>query len=70
MIAMLVRDYDCIEVFGIFTDGGQPAENLSLTQPGIDEDASATRRHKRCITGAAAGEDANLEHRVKTDFNA
>jgi hypothetical protein len=61
MIVMLVRNENGIERGDIFPDSGEALRNLAAAEACIDKNASAIGRDKRRVTGAAAGENANLD---------
>jgi hypothetical protein len=61
VIVMLVRDENGVERGDIFPDGGEALRDLAAAEAGIDKNARAIRRDKRRVTGAAAGENANLD---------
>jgi hypothetical protein len=61
MIVMLVRNENGIERGDIFPDSGEALRNLAAAEACIDKNASAISRDKRRVTGAAAGENANLD---------
>jgi hypothetical protein len=62
MVVVLVGDQDGIERIDVFADGSQAFGNLAAAEAGIDQDAGAIRGNKRRITGAAAGENTNLDN--------
>ena len=64
MIVVLVGDQDAIERIDVFANGSQAFGNLAAAEAGIDQDAGAVCSNERRITGAAAGENANLDDAV------
>lgn len=61
MIAMFVGDQDGIERLNIFADVGQPAGYFTATQSSVDEQAGSICRDKGRVSGATAGEYADLD---------
>ena len=59
MVAMLMSQQHRIQRFWSNTDALEPPEDLFPAEPGINQQTRMLGRHKRCVSGAAAGENAN-----------
>jgi hypothetical protein len=54
VIAVLVCDYDAVEVRAIHTDLSEPAKDLASAEPGVDEDVCRLGGDEDGIAGRTA----------------
>ena len=62
MIGMLVRNQDGVQLFRFFADGGEPRQDIAFAETGVDKNARFFGSNESGVSGAATGEDANLNY--------
>jgi hypothetical protein len=59
---MLMRNKDCIQLFGVFLNQGKAGQDVAPAEAGINQDARFFGADESGISRAAGGEDADLDY--------
>lgn len=60
VVAMFMRDQNCVEICDIFADRGQPLADFTAAESGVNQNPGTIRRNEGRITRTAGRENANL----------